>query len=74
MSQNLPKGVFHETEVTKKNDRSSLKTISWTPDRVNCRYLLECELENPSNIHEKRNWNPILRGENNKQCRWFYNI
>ena len=49
MCQYLPTGEFREIEVT----RSSLKRILGTPDiDENC-FLIECDLEYPSSIHEK---------------------
>ena len=49
MSQYLPTGDFREIKVT----RSSLKTILRTPDNDEHGFLIECELEYPSSIHEK---------------------
>ena len=49
MSQYLPTGDFREIKVT----RSSLKTVLRTPDNDEHGYLIECDLEYPSDIHEK---------------------
>ena len=58
MSQYLPRGDFHEIECTKRNERNIVKTVLRTPDNK-CGYLLECHLEDPSNIHEKNKTLPI---------------
>ena len=62
MSQYLPTGEFREIEVT----RGSLKTILRTLDNDEhfnrmcfnrmC-FLIECDLEYPSSIHEKKKRN-----------------
>ena len=49
MSQCLPTGDFREIEFT----RSSSKTILRTPDNDEHGFLIECDLEYPSSIHEK---------------------
>ena len=49
MSQYLPTGDFREIEVT----RSSVKTILRTLDNDEHGFLIECDLEYPSSIHEK---------------------
>ena len=49
MSQYLPTGYFREIKVT----RISLKTILRTPDNDEHGFLIECDLEYPSSIHEK---------------------
>ena len=51
MSQYLLTADFREIKVT----RSSLKTILRTPDNDEHGFLIECDLEYPSSIHEKRN-------------------
>ena len=56
MSQYLPTGDFREIEVT----RSSLKTILRTPDNDEHGFLIECDLEYPSSIHEKTKYFPFL--------------
>ena len=56
MSQYLPTGDFREIEVT----RSSLKTILRTPDNDEQGFLIECDLEYPSSIHEKTKYFPFL--------------
>ena len=56
MSQYLPTGDFREVKVT----RSSLKTISRTPDNDEHGFLIECDLEYPSSIHEKTKNFPFL--------------
>ena len=56
MSQNLPTGDFHEIKVT----RSSLEKILRTPDNDEHGFLIECDLEYPSSIHEKTKYFPIL--------------
>ena len=52
MSQYLPTGGFLEIEVT----RGSLKTILRNPDKDEHGFLIECDLENSSSIHEKNNF------------------
>ena len=56
MSQFLPTGDFREIQVT----RSSLKTISRTPDNDEHGFLIECDLEYPNSIHEKTKNFPFL--------------
>ena len=56
MSQYLPTGDFYEIEVT----RSTLKTILRTPDNDEHGFLIECDLEYPSSIHEKTKYFPSL--------------
>ena len=51
MSQFLPPGDFHENEVTKRRGRNFPKTFSRTPDNSICGYILDSDLEYPSNIH-----------------------
>ena len=56
MSQYLPTGDFRETKVT----RSSLKTILRIPDNDEHGFLIECDLEYISSIHEKTKHFPFL--------------
>ena len=56
MSQYLPTGDFREIKVT----RSSVKTILKTPDNHEHGFLIECDLEYPSSIHEKTKHFPFL--------------
>ena len=49
MSQYLPTGDFRKIKVT----RSSLNTILRFPDNDEHGFLMECDLEYPSSIHEK---------------------
>ena len=56
MSQYLPTGDFREIKVT----RSSLKTNLRTPDNDEHGFLIECDLEYPSNILEKTKQFPFL--------------
>ena len=56
MSQYLPTGDFRGIKVT----RSSLKTILRTPDNDEHGFSIECDLENPSSIHEKTKYFPFL--------------
>ena len=56
MSQYLPTGDFREIKVT----RSCLKSILRTPDNNERGCLIECDLEYPSNIHEKTKLFPFL--------------
>ena len=56
MSQYLPTGDFREIKVT----RSNIKSILRTPDIDEHGFLIECDLEYPSNIHEKTNYFPFL--------------
>ena len=54
MSQNLPTGDLREIKVT----RSKLKTILRTPDKYVHGFLIECDLDYPSSIHEKTDYFP----------------
>ena len=56
MSQYLPTGDFCEIKVS----RSTVKTILRTPDNDEHGFLIECDLEYPSNIHEKTKHFPFL--------------
>ena len=56
MSQNLSTGVFQE----KLSYKSSVKTILRTPDEDEHGFLKECNLENPSSVHEKTKYFPFL--------------
>ena len=56
MSQYLPTGVFREI----KNTKSSLKSILRTPDNNEHGFLIECDLQYPSNIHEKTKYFPFF--------------
>ena len=56
MSQNLPTGDFREIKVS----RSSLKTNLRTRNNDEHGFLLECDIEYPSSIHEKTKRFPIL--------------
>ena len=56
MSQYLRTGDFREIKAT----RSSLKTILRTPDNDDHGFLIECNLEDPSSIHEKTKYFPFL--------------
>ena len=56
MSQYLPTRDFRESQVT----RSSLKRILRTPDNDEHGFLIECDLEYPSSIHEKTKHFPFL--------------
>ena len=56
MSQNLPTGVFQPIRFTKKNETSLLKSFLNTPDQIKCGYLLECDLEYPSNLRKQINF------------------
>ena len=68
MSQYLPTGDFREIKVT----RGSLKSILRTPDNYEHGFLIECDLEYPSYIHEKSKHFPFLpEKKNNKSGRFF---
>ena len=56
MSQYLPTGDFRENQGT----RGSLKTILRIPDNDEHGFLLECDLEYPSSIHEKTKFFPFM--------------
>ena len=56
MSQYLTTGDFREIKVT----RNSLKTILGTSDNDEHGFLIECNLEYPSSIHEKTKFFPFL--------------
>ena len=56
VSQYSPTGDFHEVKVT----RSCLKTISRTPDNDEHGFLIECDLDHPSSIHDKTKYFPFL--------------
>ena len=64
MSQCLATGYFHRIDFIKRNGGDSIKTFLGTPDNNKCGYSLECELENPSNIHEKTKQFPFLPDRN----------
>ena len=67
MSQYLSTGDFREIEVT----RSSLKRISRTPDNDEHGFLVECDLEYPSSIHEKTKYFPVLPDKNTPKVEDF---
>ena len=56
VSHYLPTDDFSEVKVT----RSRLKTILRTPDKCEKGFLVECDLEYPSSIHEKTKFFPFL--------------
>ena len=56
MSQYLPTGDFREIKVA----RTSVETILRTPDNNEHGFLIECDLEYPSSIHEKTKYFPFL--------------
>ena len=56
MSQNLPTGDFREIKVT----RTRLKTILRTAENDEHGFLIECDLDYPSSIHEKLRYFPFL--------------
>ena len=56
MSQYLPTGDFSEIKVTKSN----LKTILRTRDNNEHCFLIECDLEYPSSLHEKTKYFPFF--------------
>ena len=59
MSQYLPTGDFRENKVT----ISSVKIILRTPDNDEHGFLIECDLDYPSSIHEKTKYFPFLPDE-----------
>ena len=56
MSQYLPTGDFHEIKVS----RGSGKRILRFPDNDEHGFLIECDLEYPSSIHEKTKYFPFF--------------
>ena len=56
MSQYLLTEDFCEIKVT----RSNIKTILRTPDNIEHGFLIECDLEYTSNLHEKTKYFPFL--------------
>ena len=56
VSQYLPTGDSREIKVT----RSNIKSILRTPDNYEHGFLIECDLEYPSNIHERTKHFPFL--------------
>ena len=70
MSQYLPTGDFREIKV----ERSSLKTILRTPDNDEHGFLIECDLEYPSRIHEKTKHFPFLPEKKNNKSRIFFTL
>ena len=56
MFQYLPISDFHEVKV----NRSSVRTILRTQNNDEHGFLIECDLEYPSTIHEKTKKNPFL--------------
>ena len=67
MSQYLPTGGFPEIKVT----RNSLKTISRIPDKDEHGFLLECDSEFPSSIHEKTKYFPFLPDKKTSKVEGF---
>ena len=67
MSQYLPTGNFREIKVTRK----SLKTILKSPDKDKHGFLIEGDLEYPSNIHEKTKHFPFLPEKKTKKVEDF---
>ena len=67
MSQYLPTGDFREVKVT----RSNLKSILRTPDNDEHGFLIECDLEYPSDIHEKTKLFPFLLEKKNVKVEDF---
>ena len=53
MCQYLPTGNFVEIEVIKGNKENVLKSILSTKDDHKHGYFIECDLENPQNLHKK---------------------
>ena len=70
MSQYLPTGDFREIKVTK----SSLKSILRTPNNNEHGFLIECDLEYPSNIHGKTKYFPFLPQKKNNKSRRFFTL
>ena len=70
MSQYLPTGDFREIKVT----RSNLKTFLRTPDNDDHGFLIECDLEYPSSIHEKTKNFPYLPEKKNSLNRRFFSL
>ena len=70
MSQFLPIGDFREIKVT----RSSLKTILRTPNNYEHGFLIECDIEYPSNIHEKIKHFPFLPEKKNSKIRRCFTL
>ena len=52
-SQFLLTGDSQEIELTKRSERNLMKTILRTQDKNKCGYLKECDIEYPSNKHER---------------------
>ena len=67
MSQYLPTGDFRDIKVT----RTSLKTILRTPDTDEHGFLVECDLEYPSSIHEKTKLFPFLLEKKTEKIEYF---
>ena len=68
LSQFLPTGEFREVKVT----RSSVKTILRTPDNDELGFLIECDLEHPSSIHDKSNYFPFLPDKKTIKVKQFF--
>ena len=53
ISQYLPTGDSRETDFYKKMEENLIKSDFRTPDNIKSANLLDCDLEYPSNTHEK---------------------
>ena len=70
MSQYLPTGDFREIKFT----RSSVKTNLRTSDNDERGFLIEFDLEYPSNKHEKTKHFPFLPEKKNNKSRGFFTL
>ena len=59
MTEFLTKKCFEEIDLAKRNNYKFLKTVSNTPDTNEQGSLLESDLPNPSNIHERTKHSPV---------------
>ena len=59
VSQFLPAGDFHVLNLSNKTSLS--KSILRTPDNEEHGFLLECDLEYPSDIHEKQKFSTFAQ-------------
>ena len=72
MSEYLPTGGFHKPNVS--NKIRLLKTISRMPDKNEYGFFIECDLEYPSSIHNKRNFFAFLPEKKNNKSRKYLTL
>ena len=67
---------IYQLEIFVKLDfyTSILKTLLGTPDKDTHGFLIECDLECPSSIHEKSKYFPFLPEKENNQSRKCFTL